>query len=57
MIHILAGNEVLLSKKGKMEIKPTNSVHDLNRNKTNFKCKQAIKSSNFFATFSKFGNF
>ena len=40
MIQIPAGNEVLFKK---MRIKPTYTVHDLNRNKTNFKCKQAKK--------------
>ena len=55
MIQIPAGNEVLLKKK--MRIKPTYTVHDLNRNKTNFKCKQEKKNSNFLATFSKFSNF
>ena len=36
-----------------MRIKPTYTVHDLNCNKTNFKCKQVKKkkNGNFSATF------
>ena len=37
-----------------MRLKPTYTVHDLNRLKTNFKCKQVKKKCNFSATFRHF---
>ena len=34
-------------KKKEMRLKPTYTVHDLNRLKTNFKCKQVKKNTTF----------
>ena len=36
-----------------MRIKPIYTVHDLNRNKTNFKCKKVKKMAFFKATLEK----